>query len=251
MSQLNDKDKRTVEYFQHYNQVAKYLRRVKNTKFSVGDILVKYRRSWSGEKTIYEPEHLSNKLQIPKKFKVIYIDDLDIVYVRQIKKNGKLGVALIPTITNDMDYEFFDADPDYAEHILFNGSDEGYNPYGDFKTIEKKRQDLQKYNESIRHVFYNKADVIDFFKNFKPGTTFWVSDGNECEYLSEYVEARVYEEKTWSRKTATMIEFKDKDGSCTNYDADYINTVGDPINTGRYVFFKKPVQAIKESNDAA
>lgn len=159
------------------NKILKWVTHRKNFKFNVGDVLVKLERQDEDDEgnDLNVPIWIIEKDDIgaPVKYVYAFENDLGIGYVKGLDNNGKGPGrrAAVCVVTFDHDYERFQIDPEYADHILIGD--------GEFQYNEQYEQILKTRNEAIAK---NKLFMVDlstnekrrkFWKSLKVGTKFW------------------------------------------------------------------------------
>jgi hypothetical protein len=131
------KTKQDIErekYDLNNDPVLIYLRNQDETKFNVGDILIKM--CPHGDKWL--PERASSIGDTPKKYLYAFENELGIGYVKQFKQDGRLADTVYCMTTFDSRYAKFVLDPEYADHIIL-GEGEDFKPVNSFKEKKKFR----------------------------------------------------------------------------------------------------------------
>ena len=92
LSPSNIKD---IESFKVHHPIGRLLVEIKDAwKFAVGDVLVRYKMTPNDR----EIDQVSDACPVPKKFRVMYIDDLGVPWVKQLSVRGGLGTKLMSLV---------------------------------------------------------------------------------------------------------------------------------------------------------
>jgi hypothetical protein len=154
---------------------------IENAKrFNLGDFLVLY----TGDKLTIR----KNSYGAPDKFKVVYISDYGMPFVKSVNKLGTPVGPLMDLMGGSMtDYAYdsdfkFELDPDYADALLLQ------QPY-DPAVLHKSKQEIWKqvmtHNKSIK-ISNDLATLAAFFDGVKVGDVLWNSP-NSCYIVDEKV----------------------------------------------------------------
>lgn len=120
---------RDVENFLKTSPVAQLIREYRNWKFAVGDVLVKHNKTYDEG---YELETVSSVCPIPRKFKVVHIDELNIPWVKQVSVRGGLGNKLYCVLNYHHPRVKWEVDPEQVEAILLGFK---YDPRAEYKRM--------------------------------------------------------------------------------------------------------------------
>jgi hypothetical protein len=107
-------------------------------EFNEGDVIIRQKRFGYGSMVKWDIDKVSNKCPVPKKFKIVKIDDYGIPWTKQISVRGGLGsnLASLAGTTNGYRYEL---DPE-KELAVILGVD--YEPRSQYR---KWRKDNPEY----------------------------------------------------------------------------------------------------------
>lgn len=107
-------------------------------KFSTGDVLVRYKIDGDSK----DIDLVSDVCPIPKKFRVMYIDDLGIPWIKQLSVRGGLGTKLMSLADswNHGRYKYT-VDPEQADSILLGYK---YDPRIEYKRLRNENPDYGK-----------------------------------------------------------------------------------------------------------
>lgn len=126
---LKPKELKDVENFLQNSPVAKMIREYNNWKFELGDVLVKYRQDYEGNRTI---DIVSEVCPVPKKYRVVLIDDLGIPWVKQISVRGGLGNKLYCILNYSQPNVRWEVDPEQVDATLLGYK---YDPRAEYKRM--------------------------------------------------------------------------------------------------------------------
>jgi len=127
---LKPKELEDIKSFLASNPIAQLLREFSNWSFEVGDVLVKYKiLSASQTKNI---ENVSQACPIPKKYRIVHIDDLGIPWVKQISVRGGLGNKLYCILNYSQPNTVWEIDPEQIEALLLGYK---YDPRAEYKRM--------------------------------------------------------------------------------------------------------------------
>jgi hypothetical protein len=91
MYRLKPDELQEIERFKTHHPQGKMLAEYLNWKFQIDDVLIRYHVDSNGAKSL---DMVSDDCQVPKKFRVVKIDDLGIPWVKQLSVRGGLGNKL-------------------------------------------------------------------------------------------------------------------------------------------------------------
>jgi hypothetical protein len=92
---LSPSDIKDIESFKAHHPIGRLLVEMKDAwKFAVGDVLVRYKTSPNDQ----EIDLVSDACPVPKKFRVMHIDDLGVPWVKQLSVRGGLGTKLMSLV---------------------------------------------------------------------------------------------------------------------------------------------------------
>jgi len=101
-------------------------------KFSIGDVLVR-QAVYDGSSSL---DLVSIACPVPKKFKVVHIDDLGMPWVKQLSVKGGFGTRFSPLAETWSYGEYrFSVDPEQIDSILLGYK---YDPRIEYKQLRKK-----------------------------------------------------------------------------------------------------------------
>lgn len=88
---MRSQDEQLIEDFLNYNPIAKLLREAQTWHYNIGDVLIRYTVNDNGRLI---PQFISSLILIPIKYRIIYIDELGVPWVKRISVSKGLGKAL-------------------------------------------------------------------------------------------------------------------------------------------------------------
>jgi hypothetical protein len=89
---LSPSDLKDIEAFKTHSLIGRLLVEMRDVwKYAIGDVLVRYKMTENSK----DLDLVSDVCPVPKKFRVMYIDDLGIPWIKQLSVRGGLGTKLI------------------------------------------------------------------------------------------------------------------------------------------------------------
>lgn len=152
-----------------------------NTSFKVGDYVIAHKviNLYNHEYKI-GPQLFRND-GAPRKYKIVFVDKLNIPYARPINKAGKLyGWPTSPVYFDNWNsrlrnsYIHFKIDPDYLDSTLFDET-ENFDPAAAAKECSTKMDEIKNHNNSVRVSLSTNKEVIDYLTSLKVGDVVWKS----------------------------------------------------------------------------
>ena len=111
-------------------------------KFEVGCYMIMKKSDWvydsNGDYKIVWKVNTFGNQKMPRKYKIIAVDEFGIPFYRQVLYNGKLKDELKYMGNQDLRYTKFFVDPDMQDFILTGGDIKNYNSMMHYK--KSKRQ---------------------------------------------------------------------------------------------------------------
>lgn len=137
--QLKQNEKDAVEAFlKAGNRQSTLLREfVKWQGFGLNDVLIRYRitADFHTGKIQRDIDNVSNTCEVPKKFRIVYIDDIGVPWVKQLSVRGGLGNKLYCLADYSPGCYEFEVDPAYVDSILLGTS---YDPRAEYRLMRKE-----------------------------------------------------------------------------------------------------------------
>jgi hypothetical protein len=137
MNYLKPQDLIEIERFKSYHQLGIILTQYLKWDFNVGDVLV---RSKHGET---ELDIVSKVCPVPKKFRVIYIDELGVPWAKQLSVRGGMGTQLY-CLLNYASYFNWKHDPEIFDAILLGYK---YDPRAEYRRMRNEDPNYGKQTE--------------------------------------------------------------------------------------------------------
>jgi len=130
--ELKDVDKEAVLHYMTTSHLYKLIQEFNSWNFEVGDVLVRYSYSTVGGRT-KNIELVSSSCRVPKKYKIVYIDDAGIPWTKQVSVRGGYGKKIRP-LTNISDgwSNTVAIDPEQIDAILLGYK---YDPRSEYKKM--------------------------------------------------------------------------------------------------------------------
>lgn len=136
---LSPNDLKEIEAFKAHTPTGRLLVEIRDAwKFTVGDVLVRYKMNGDSR----DLDIVSDACPVPKKFRVMYIDDLGIPWVKQLSVRGGLGIKLanLTDAWGNGRYRYF-VDPEQIDSILLGYR---YDPRIEYRRMRNENQDYGK-----------------------------------------------------------------------------------------------------------
>lgn len=126
---LKPNDLIEIQEFADNHPIGKILSEMRNWHFSVGDVLVRTKRMPDGA---WIQDHVSETCPVPKKFRVIHIDELGIPWIRQLSVRGGMGTALTCLVNSNVELFKYKVDPEQLDSILLGIK---YDPRSEYRRM--------------------------------------------------------------------------------------------------------------------
>jgi hypothetical protein len=120
---LSEHDLKKIRNSDKTHYPVKIVKHHRELNVGLDDVLILLRFKQSDDAWV--PENISSKIPIPKKYRVVHIDDNDVAWVKLIKVTGGLGKSLKCTLSIMLENERWEVDPKQLEAILL---DKEYDP---------------------------------------------------------------------------------------------------------------------------
>lgn len=118
------------------HQVRSCLSAIRHFKFTEGDFLIKKQRQRNNNSQwTWVTEVFNQGRKIPRKYKVVAVDEFGIPFVRKVMFNGKLQTRLIYMGNQDSDYVKYEVDPDMQYHVILGGEEETFDPQSTYRQL--------------------------------------------------------------------------------------------------------------------
>lgn len=136
---FSQNDIEEIEKFKANNPIGRLLIQMKEVwKFNVGDVLIRYRMT-SGDMPI---DLISDICPIPRKFRVVFIDDLGMIWIKQLSVRGGLGDKIIPIVEGWSNGKYkYAVDPEQIDSILLGYT---YDPRVEYRKMRDENKDYGK-----------------------------------------------------------------------------------------------------------
>lgn len=134
MKYLKPKDIEDINRFASTSPLAKMLKNLKTWNFSVGDVIVRYTVDSRGNKNL---DLVSTRCPVPKKFRVLHIDDLGVPWVKQLSVSGGLGNKLYCLMNYIHNFQW-EVDPEQIDSIILGHQ---YDPRAEYKRMRNSNPD--------------------------------------------------------------------------------------------------------------
>lgn len=132
---------RAIDFARNAKAQAVYetLLSIKDLKFEKGDILIKQELEWDDDFTVqsWVTEKFSKTNCAPRKYEIIFVDEVGLPYVSKISMNSKYCGDIRCVAGYDLGYTRFCYDPDFLDHQILAEEDENFDP----QQIYKEKRD--------------------------------------------------------------------------------------------------------------
>jgi hypothetical protein len=186
---LSPKDKLAIAEYEQ-SPLMNILRRHQTQKYSVGDVLIRFKFDEDGKRSSCT---VSKSNLMPRKYKVVHINDLGVSFVKYIPYSEDADPesgTLVSMLHTDVQAHEFQVDPEFTDSIIFGTE---YTPYSE--DMRKRVKEIKEYNKHLFKELNEYEDFRTFAKALVPGQTFWVGD------ISDHNSVVVKEVRSFSNKT--------------------------------------------------
>ena len=126
---LKPKELIDVENFLKNSPHAKMIKEYQNWGFEIGDVLIRHNTNYVGDTAV---ELVSPSCQIPKKYRVVHIDELKVPWVKQVSVRGGLGNKLYCLLNYNQSNIQWSVDPEQIDSQLLGRK---YDPRAEYKRM--------------------------------------------------------------------------------------------------------------------
>jgi len=131
--ELKEEDKAVIINHIASSHLYKLIKEYDTWNFEIGDVLVRYSLAADGGKSI---EYVGSSCQVPKKYKVLYIDDAGIPWTKQVSVRGGLGKKIRPLVNLADGYRYtMEVDPEQIDAIILGYK---YDPRIEYKRMRDR-----------------------------------------------------------------------------------------------------------------
>jgi hypothetical protein len=173
---LTPSDQRTIKSTQVSHPAWRLSRMRADTSYQAGDFLVK--RLLAPHHRMHNPdgkyETISTLNNTLKRYICLHIDEQGIAYLRGLNTDGKIGMHLI--VVDNQEWDKYEVDPLYADHIILGNDPSTYNPYYNLDDKKKAIEKIHRANKRLALDTSTPEKVQAIFENMTPGTPFWMDD---------------------------------------------------------------------------
>lgn len=136
---LSTNDIKEIEAFKSHSPTGMLLTEIRDVwKFSVGDVLIRH-KVFLDSRNI---DLVSDACPVPKKFRVMYIDDLGIPWIKQLSVRGGLGTKLSNLVEAWCNGRYrYSVDPEQIDSILLGYK---YDPRSEYRRLRNENPNYGK-----------------------------------------------------------------------------------------------------------
>ena len=134
MKNLKTKDVEDIEKFHSHSPQAKMMKEYLSWKFEVGDVLI---RSSTNQAEAAVIDKVSESCPVPKKFRVLHVDELGIPWVKQLSVRGGLGNKMYCLMNYVNNYKW-EIDPEQVDAILLGYR---YDPRAEYRRMRDENSE--------------------------------------------------------------------------------------------------------------
>lgn len=142
MLKVKPDDMRNVERFEKEHPIGRLLSEMKNWNFQVGDVLIRKVKEDGGTSSV---DLVGDNCQVPKKYRVVFMDTLGIPWVKQLSVRGGLGDKIYCLATVDQNRYSYSVDPEQLEASLLGYK---YDPRIEYKRMRADNPNYGRDNAS-------------------------------------------------------------------------------------------------------
>lgn len=162
------------EYFFHY-------RKMMESKFSLGDVLIRKFFDFTGSISEDEIELYDEDCKLPVRYLVVYVDPIsELSFVKKYNDEGELNNDIVPIYNvddydyGDQDYScYFEVDPAYVSAMIVG---EEFDIEALFEQEKQRKQRHVDYRKNNALRFDNASDLHLFLSNLPPGHKLWAQE---------------------------------------------------------------------------
>jgi hypothetical protein len=138
MLKLRPEDLKEIEHFAKEHPTGILLSEMNNWNFQVNDVLIRHIVHGDGTKSI---DMVNNYCQVPRKYRVMFIDALGVPWVKQLSVRGGLGEGLYCLAKVNASTYKYSVDPEQLEASLLGYK---YDPRIEYHRMRASNPDYGK-----------------------------------------------------------------------------------------------------------
>jgi hypothetical protein len=143
MLKLKPDEMTEISRFAKEHPTGRLLSEMRDWKFNVGDVLIRTIKDMHANTSAIDM--VSDTCQVPKKYKVVYLDALGVPWLKQLSVRGGLGMRMYCLATVDPGRYHYMVDPEQLEASLL-----GYR-YDARVEYKKMRNDNPSYGAGVKN----------------------------------------------------------------------------------------------------
>lgn len=142
MLKIKPDDLKAIEQFAKGHPSGRLLSEMKNWAFSAGDVLIRTVKDYEGT---VSTDMVSDTCKVPKKYRVVFIDDLSVPWVKQLSVRGGLGDKIYCLAVVDHNRYSYQVDPEMLEASLLGYK---YDPRIEYKRMRTENPEYGNGDKS-------------------------------------------------------------------------------------------------------
>ena len=128
MKNLKQKDIEDIKKFHSHSPQSRMIKEFLSWKFSVDDVLIRHTHNHNSDRSV---DIVSEVCPVPKKFRVLHIDELGIPWVKQLSVRGGLGNKMYCLMNYVNNYKW-EVDPEQVDALLLGYK---YDPRTEYRRM--------------------------------------------------------------------------------------------------------------------
>lgn len=140
MIYLDAADVKNIERFSKEHPTGMLLNEMRNWKFQIGDVLIRHIIN----DTTKNIDYVSETCQVPKKYRVVYIDELSIPWIKQLSVRGGMGEKIVCLANTDIRLYRYQVDPEQLDAALLGHN---YDPRAEYKRMRNNNPNYGRIND--------------------------------------------------------------------------------------------------------
>ena len=141
MKYIDADDAKIIERFKTTHPVGMLLTAMKHWNFQVNDVLIRYSLA-EGKKNV---DTVSDSCPVPKKYRVVHIDDIGMPWIKQLSVRGGMGERIICMAHVDPNLFHYTVDPEQLVAVILGHA---YDPRAEYRRMRDNNPKYGSKNET-------------------------------------------------------------------------------------------------------